>query len=155
MGIRVDWIRYLIFSLALLETVTANTTYTVGDAMGWRVPTDTSFYDDWVANKTFLPGDELVFNWTSAHNVLEVTSKEEYDDCTKTNGIPNETSPVTVSLPKNNTRYFICTIGTHCSGGQKVTIKVGNGVSSNSANTALPSLLLFASVIIYLFSFSL
>lgn len=80
-----------------------------------------------------------VFNWTSTHNVLEVTSKAEYDSCTKTNGIPKETSPVTITLTANGTLYFICTIATHCTLGQKVTIKVGNGVStspppSNSAN---------------------
>ncbi|KAJ9163084.1 hypothetical protein P3X46_022794 [Hevea brasiliensis] len=131
MAFRLDLI---ILVASMVGAAAAATTYTVGDTTGWRVPPNTSFYDTWVANKLFEAGDSLEFNWTSIHTVLEVTSKAEYDNCTKTSGVLQQTSPATFRLTKNGTFYYICTIGTHCDLGQKVTIKVGNGSSpSNSA----------------------
>ncbi|WCJ30036.1 Mavicyanin [Euphorbia peplus] len=124
---------FLALLIALLPPPASTAaSHTVGGSAGWAVPTDPSFYEDSVANITFVAGDSLVFKWTSIHNVLEVTSKEEYDKCTITNGILKETSPVKIPLPQNGTFYFICSIGPHCQLGQKVTIKVGNGISTSS-----------------------
>jgi hypothetical protein len=69
---------------------------------------------------------------------LEVTTKTEYDACVKTNGILKDTSPATFNLTKNGTYYYICTIGSHCDSGQKVTIVVGNG-SSSSPPISMPN----------------
>ncbi|EEF35204.1 cucumber peeling cupredoxin [Ricinus communis] len=137
------WIGFLIVLLPLLDSTAAATKFTVGDGIGWAVPSNASFYDEWASDKTFQVGDSIVFNWSEVHNVLEVTSKSEYDNCTTTNGILRQTSPVTIDLTANSTLYFICTVGQHCALGQKVTIKVGNGISSPSpsspSNSANPS----------------
>ena len=61
-----------------------------------------------------------VFNWTGTHDVAEV-AKENYDNCTDTAiGSIQTTSPANFTLTTNATRYFICTISSHCEVGQKV-----------------------------------
>lgn len=106
------------------------------------------------SNSFFFNASE--FNWTATHNVLEVTTKTEYDSCVKTNGTPNDTSPVTFNLTKNGTYYYICTIGSHCNSGQKVTIVVGNGNSSSLPNNhAALSAVLSTITIVHLCSFLL
>jgi len=88
------------------------------------------------SNSFFFNASE--FNWTDTHNVLEVTTKTEYDACDKTNGILQQFSPATFNLTENGTYYYICTIGSHCDSGQKVTIVVGNG-SSSSPPISMPN----------------
>lgn len=34
-------------------------TYTVGDSIGWNIPSEPTSYSDWAATKTFLAGDIL------------------------------------------------------------------------------------------------
>ncbi|KAJ6922094.1 cucumber peeling cupredoxin-like [Populus alba x Populus x berolinensis] len=138
MAIRMDRIVFLIIAVALLEGATSGKNYKVGDDDGWRVPDTKSYYETWAGGQKFEVGDSLEFNWTGTHDVLEVTTKTDYDACVKTNGTPNITSPVTINLIKNGTFYYICTIGPHCDLGQKVTIVVGNG-SSSSPPISMPN----------------
>ncbi|KAL9361625.1 hypothetical protein Peur_044410 [Populus x canadensis] len=138
MAIRIDRIVFLIIAVALLEGATSGTKYEVGDDYGWRVPENRSHYENWVRGKKFEVGDSLEFNWTATHNVLEVTTKTEYDACVKTNGNLKNISPATFDLTENGTYYYICTIGSHCDLGQKVTIVVGNG-SSSSPPISMPN----------------
>ncbi|XP_050214597.1 umecyanin-like [Mercurialis annua] len=157
---------FIILAALLLEAAFAATTYSVGDDMAWGVPRNISFYEGWSTNKTFQIGDSLEFKWAGVHNVLEVKSKSEYDNCTKSNGILKEMSPVTIPLTQNTTLFFICTIGPHCSLGQKVAIKVGNGVMPSSspppspANSVNPrcsisdSLAAFSATLIFFFIYS-
>lgn len=71
-----------------------------------------------------------VFSWNGTHDVAEV-SKADYDNCTKTNtiGTVQSVSPYNVVLNSNVSRYFICTVSTHCELGQKVTLSI-SGASS-------------------------
>ncbi|CAK7345460.1 unnamed protein product [Dovyalis caffra] len=137
MASRIEGIVFLIFAVALLEGATAATTYKVGGDAGWIVPVNTTFYEKWAADKKFEVGDSLEFVWTSTHTAMEVTTKADYDTCVKTNGILKQTSPATFPLTKDGTYYFICTVGPHCSLGQKVTIVVGNG-NSSSPSPSMP-----------------
>ncbi|KAL3585523.1 hypothetical protein D5086_012390 [Populus alba] len=138
MAIRMDRIVFLIIAVALLEGATSGKNYKVGDAVGWSIPQNKSYYESWAGDQKFEVGDSLEFNWTGTHDVLEVTTKTDYDACVKTNGTPNNTNPVTINLIKNGTFYYICTIGPHCDLGQKVTIVVGNG-SSSSPPISMPN----------------
>lgn len=103
-----------------------------------------SIYNFWYLLSSKLSSNSFFFNasefiWSIVpHNVLEVTTKTEYDSCVKTNGTPEDTSPATFDLTKNGTYYYICTIGSHCDSGQKVTIVVGNG-SSSSPPISMPN----------------
>ncbi|KAJ6912931.1 cucumber peeling cupredoxin-like [Populus alba x Populus x berolinensis] len=161
MAIRMDRIVFLIIAVALLEGATSETTYKVGDDDGWRVPQNKSYYESWAGDQKFEVGDSLEFNWTDTHDVLEVTTKTDYDACVITNGTPNNTNPVTIKLTKNGTFYYICTIGKHCVSGQKVTIVVGNGSSSSMPNNhaalsaVLSTITIVAASLVHLCSFLL
>ncbi|KAK3210951.1 hypothetical protein Dsin_015657 [Dipteronia sinensis] len=137
MSSRYGLIGCLIVVLALLESATAATQYTVGDGFGWAVPPNnsTNFYDDWVSNKTFQIGDSIIFNWTGEHTATEVP-KEYYDNCTKL-GIILTTPGVMVTFNENGTHYYLCSISTHCEQGQKVKIVIGDGISDTGSASSL------------------
>ncbi|XP_050214599.1 stellacyanin-like [Mercurialis annua] len=121
---------FIIVRVGLLHGIDGASKYTVGDSVGWTVPPNNSvgFYEDWSSNITFQIGDTLVFNWTGTHTTTEVANAEYYKNCTKT-GIVIQTSGVNVPLSTNGTRYFVCSVGTHCQQGMKVAIRIGDGVA--------------------------
>ncbi|XP_041009193.1 umecyanin-like [Juglans microcarpa x Juglans regia] len=156
MGLIIIMIRYLVLIVAFIDAATA-VTHQVGDSTeGWAVPSSTSFYTTWANSQKFSVGDILEFKWTSTHNVLEVT-KTEYDDCTGTNGVPSSTSPVSVNLTNTTARYFICTVGSHCTSGQKLAVTSVAATNSTSGSSAsmptaalLPALLSTIAIISFL-----
>ncbi|VAH87572.1 hypothetical protein VPH35_064494 [Triticum aestivum] len=120
----------------LPEGTASAATYGVGEPGGsWTLNTD---YSNWVSNKKFHPGDEIVFKYsTPAHDVVEV-SKAGYDSCSTDGAINTLTSGNDViSLNATGTRYFICGVPSHCSptaaASMKVTIEVVPGASSPSS----------------------
>ncbi|XP_057831409.1 blue copper protein-like [Cryptomeria japonica] len=104
------------------------TDYTVGDAQQWGFGVN---YTTWASSKTFLVGDTLVFTYANgAHDVLEV-QKSAYDSCATSNPTKQYTDGNTrISLTSSGTRYFICGITGHCSGGMKVAVTVSAGTST-------------------------
>ncbi|KAK8291482.1 hypothetical protein V6Z11_D06G061600 [Gossypium hirsutum] len=86
--------------LASTLTTYASTTYTVGDFSGSQVPTNNSnLYDNWADNKTFVVGDNPLFNFiTREHDVAEVT-EPGYNACTTTDTISTDNKgPVKITL---------------------------------------------------------
>ncbi|CAI9285779.1 unnamed protein product [Lactuca saligna] len=75
--------------------------------------------------QTFRVGDVLLFNFiTGFHHVAEV-SQAAYGLCTTANPISIViTGPAKVTLKAPGTHYYVCTVGTHCQIGQKLTINV-------------------------------
>lgn len=60
MGRRLNIVFLATIAMAvLLQNSSAQTTYVVGDALGWVVPPGSSVYTTWAANKTFRVGDTL------------------------------------------------------------------------------------------------
>ncbi|KAK1413929.1 hypothetical protein QVD17_29666 [Tagetes erecta] len=107
------------------STTTAATSYLVGGANGWHLPSNPHHYEEWAKGKKFVKGDQFFFIYKKEeHNVAYVKRKEDFDKCNitavdyvyKSGGVPswifNEVEIV----------YFICTI--HCAKGQKVVIDV-------------------------------
>ncbi|OMO81123.1 Plastocyanin-like protein [Corchorus capsularis] len=125
-----------VLGVAAMFQGTSAVTYTVGDATGWRIPTNTDFYDDWNDNKVFHVGDILIFNFTTgAHDVAEVKTENAYDTCaTAAANLVSTitTGPASITLNRTGDHYFICTFGTHCASGQKVQIEVEMGTSPPS-----------------------
>ncbi|XP_022151423.1 cucumber peeling cupredoxin-like [Momordica charantia] len=127
----------------LAQQAAAQTVHVVGDATGWTVPQGgATFYSDWAARRNFVAGDSLTFTFgTNAHDVLEVT-KESFDACSSDNAIGNviTTGPATVKLNAAGVHYYICTVGRHCLGGQKLSITVSAtpGGAGPSPNTPRP-----------------
>ncbi|KAF8034489.1 hypothetical protein BT93_C0719 [Corymbia citriodora subsp. variegata] len=129
-----------------VDMAAAAATYTVGDGLGWTVPSNVSYYQSWATSKSFTVGDKLSFNWTGTHNVAEV-SKAEYDNCTQVVSVLG--SPVDIQLLKGRSYHYICTVDSHCELGQKLSITVGSSTpttptspSNSASSTALDSSIL-------------
>ncbi|XP_028779188.1 cucumber peeling cupredoxin-like isoform X2 [Neltuma alba] len=119
----------------LLNCAAAQTVHVVGDTTGWTVPSDANFYATWASSKTFHLNDVLSFNFpTNVHDVVRVP-KASFDACTSGNqiGATITAGPANVTLKETGTHYFICTVGQHCQGGQKLAVTVGSGSSPTPA----------------------
>lgn len=121
---------------ALLQCVAA-TDHVVGGSTGWTIPQSAQVYSNWAAGQTYAVGDTLTFNFqTGAHDVTKV-SKSAYESCTKSNPLsaPISTGPAKVTLDTAGEHYFICTVGSHCSAGQKLAVNVGSSSSTPTPST--------------------
>ncbi|KAL2493921.1 uclacyanin 1 [Forsythia ovata] len=87
---------------------------------GWDQFTD---LQTWASSQTFSLGDNLFFQYTSFHNLLEV-SKADYDSCVTSNPLnpPYLGGLTVIPLTNRGKRYFICGIPGHCAAGMKVEI---------------------------------
>jgi len=127
-------------ALAVLQCAAA-ATYDVGGTAGWVIPsTNTKLYSDWVKTATFKVGDKLVFKFTTnSHNVYRV-SKADYDKCATGSPMEKyETGPATITLNTTGHHYYICAYPTHCTNGQKVSIKVSTATASSPGGSPSPS----------------
>ncbi|KAI3827376.1 hypothetical protein L1987_01449 [Smallanthus sonchifolius] len=118
-----------IASFRLPHTVAQPQRHVVGDTFGWNVPNDgPTTYTTWASRQTFNVNDTLFFNFTTGfHDVAEVT-QAAYGPCTNADPISRETNgPATLTLTRPGNHYYICTFGTHCQIGQKLTINVVGG----------------------------
>ncbi|KAJ9550183.1 hypothetical protein OSB04_014228 [Centaurea solstitialis] len=105
---------------AMLLDLVAAVDHTVGDPNGsWDQSTD---LQTWATSQTFTVGDNLVFQYSPSHDVLEV-SESDYNSCAAGNPISSSSSsPTRVALATAGSRYFICGISNHCNQGMKVQI---------------------------------
>merc|ERR1712110_135761 len=103
-----------------------------GAAATTTAPTTTSVNVDWSFGVQQSPlcvksGDEVVFNFTSGHNVNWV-DKTIFDSC---NGIPDTTAvsgPIRWTAPQEDgDKYAVCGVPFHCSSGKmKIHISINN-----------------------------
>ncbi|KAE9584553.1 hypothetical protein Lal_00021713 [Lupinus albus] len=121
--------------LMVLQCTEAVTVHVVGDGLGWTVPEDSSAYQNWASTNNFVLGDILSFNFeTNRHDVAEV-AKGSYETCTSNNTIGTIllTGPTNITLNRAGEHFYICTIGQHCNGGQKLAINVSTTPSTTGA----------------------
>ncbi|PON63201.1 Cupredoxin [Parasponia andersonii] len=125
-----------IIMVAMLKGATADL-YVAGDSLGWTIPPNTSFYSDWASSKTFEIGDQVLFNWTGTwtHNVAELSTREEYESCTKPGIVIG--SGYTANLTSNGSRFFICTVDNHCDLGMKMIVTVGLPTNTSTVPSIL------------------
>ncbi|XP_009612880.1 blue copper protein-like [Nicotiana tomentosiformis] len=122
---------FAIFAAALLHVTMAQQTHVVGDALAWTVPNGgAAAYTTWTSRKTFAVGDILVFNFTTGlHSVAEV-SKAAFDSCNTANPISISTNgPTNITLRSAGSHYYLCTLPSHCTLGQKLAINVAGSAS--------------------------
>ncbi|KNA14885.1 hypothetical protein SOVF_102920 [Spinacia oleracea] len=121
-----------------------STSHIVGGTTGWAIPSSPSFYSTWANGQTFSVGDTLVFNFpTNAHTVAEV-SRANFNGCNGASpiGALRTTGPANVTLTTAGTHYYICTVGTHCTNGQRLSVTVtgpSGGASPAASPTTSPS----------------
>ncbi|BAT98580.1 Blue copper protein [Vigna angularis] len=130
--------------LMFVQYSEAQRVFNVGDGTGWTTPQDSSTYQSWVSDKTFAVGDILHFDFQTSHNVVEVP-EESYTSCTSANSIRTYTTgPVNVTLDTAGQHYYICSIGQHCTRGQRLAVNVSSSglppstAVSPGANTTPP-----------------
>ena len=74
-------------------------------------------------------GDDITWDFDGFHNLIEVTSLDEWLSCNGTDGVgdatPNDNNINTI-FAQQGSRYFICTAGgpknNHCMGGQRLIV---------------------------------
>ncbi|KAI9117664.1 hypothetical protein K1719_011830 [Acacia pycnantha] len=137
MGKQMGLIGLLMVVLCLSFAASSEATrYTVGGNFGWGIPPNQTFYSDWASNKTFVLGDQLVFNWTGNQNVAEV-QKEDYNNCTTNiNVFSGNMTGFTFILVIPGPHYYICTIDENCEKGQKFSIDVKRPFSTSGPSPA-------------------
>ncbi|WVZ26225.1 hypothetical protein V8G54_004769 [Vigna mungo] len=104
--------------LMFVQYSEAQRVFNVGDGTGWTTPQDSSTYQ----------------SWTAQHNVVEVP-EQSYTSCTSANSIRTYTTgPVNVTLDTAGQHYYICSIGQHCTRGQRLAVNVsGSGLPPSAA----------------------
>ncbi|XP_047940841.1 uclacyanin 1-like [Salvia hispanica] len=110
----------VVMAAALMGTAAA-VNYTVGSPDGgWDQSTN---LQTWPTSLTFVEGDNLIFRYTTNHDVTEV-SRSDYESCRATNPLqPRLTGgAAVVPLTSAGTRYFICGSAGHCISGMKLAI---------------------------------
>ncbi|XP_010687951.3 umecyanin-like [Beta vulgaris subsp. vulgaris] len=136
--------KYLVVLLAITLLVWGNynvsaTEFVVGDAAGWNVPDSPTTYSSWASEHNFSIGDILVFNFTSGSHTVALVNKTAFETCNTDDTISvTSQSPSKVPLQEIGQLHFICTIGAHCSSGQKLTINVSDHSSSSSSSSSPP-----------------
>merc|ERR1712013_861340 len=71
-----------------------------------------------------IPGTRVTFDWTSGHNMLEVTT-ESYESCTGFANTSPESGPAVWLAPSTlGINYFACGVPGHCANGMKAMIEV-------------------------------
>ncbi|KAL0399861.1 UNVERIFIED_CONTAM: Uclacyanin 1 [Sesamum radiatum] len=110
-------------AMAMMINLSMASNYTVGAPNGgWDQSTDLT---TWASSQTFLVGDNLIFQYTTNHDVTEV-SKPDFDSCSASNPLqpPHSGGLTLIPLTSAGTRYFICGSAGHCLGGMKVQIDI-------------------------------
>ncbi|KAF3443749.1 hypothetical protein FNV43_RR13439 [Rhamnella rubrinervis] len=115
---RTLWCSLAIMAMLMELAMAAN--YTVGDPNGgWDTSTN---LQTWASSQSFLVGDNLIFQYSTNHDVVEVR-KAEYDSCQPSNPVETHTGGDTIiTLSSPGKRFFICGTPGHCGQGQKVEI---------------------------------
>merc|ERR1711957_596734 len=102
-----------------------------------HVPWTAGFDDASARTKTVTTGDTLHFMWTGSHNVYQMASETAFNDCDFTGATSKGSiSPVSVPLSGAGPWYFACSVGAHCTNGQKLAVT--NGVTT-APTTAAPT----------------
>merc|ERR1711973_220299 len=107
--------KYALFVLAALLVVESVQSVTIE----WTVPMTP-------VSLCVAPGTEVIFQWSGGHNVEEVSSAEEWDECVGFNNLEAYEGPQTWTAPnKTGSYYLVCGVGQHCAWGkQKAIINV-------------------------------
>merc|ERR1719158_507680 len=102
----------------------------IGCSQGVRIPWEISGTP---LHYCVLPGEEIVFEWKGDHhNVNQVTTEEQFENCEGFTNYDGEEGPETVTKTAVGDYYFVCGVGSHClHGNQKALIRVRESCTSS------------------------
>ena len=85
----------------------------------WKIPTEPQVL-------SVAAGTTVKFSWSDTHNVYEVPDATAFDACDSsgaTEVASTAAQTVDVAAPETpTTKYYVCTVGSHCTMGQKIAI---------------------------------
>ncbi|KAL5173949.1 Uclacyanin 1 [Glycine soja] len=123
----------IVFTSILFRCVCGEN-HTVGGASGWDLGSN---IQAWSSTTTFNVGDDLVFSYTAAHDVMEV-NQLDYDTCKIANALATyDNGETVIHLSDAKTRYFVCGRMGHCQQGLKLQVQIlaqSNNGTSNDQN---------------------
>ncbi|KAI3985457.1 hypothetical protein MKX01_033771 [Papaver californicum] len=90
-------------------------------------------YDNWDSGKTLVAGDTITFTYGPSHTV-NVVDKDAYDNCGSAAKSKHSGGSTTITL-EAGTMYFLCPEGNHCTGGMKLSVKVGAADTPSTPTT--------------------
>ncbi|KAL7150178.1 hypothetical protein ABFS83_05G092800 [Erythranthe nasuta] len=114
------------------------TDYMVGDNSGWTLGVN---YTAWAEGKDFRVGDTIMFMYKpGVHNVMKVNGSD-FQKCASSNAtaVPRTTGNDVIPLVTPGKRWYICTIGEHCSKGMKLVITVSAAEGPSPAPSSATS----------------
>ncbi|KAL7111476.1 hypothetical protein ACP275_05G090200 [Erythranthe tilingii] len=106
------------------------TDYMVGDNSGWTLGVN---YTAWAEGKDFRC-------FLGVHNVMKVNGSD-FQKCASSNAtaVPRTTGNDVIPLVTPGKRWYICTIGEHCSKGMKLVITVSAAEGPSPAPSSATS----------------
>ncbi|XAR55114.1 hypothetical protein NMG60_11030512 [Bertholletia excelsa] len=105
----------------------------VGGSIGWTVPPNVTYFQDWAQKKVIGVGDKLLFPFRSPlHNIVEVGTQDDFDHCTQ-NALVDiyTTGPFMINYTAPGDHYYFSGIGKQCESGLKLHVTVVNGKGSS------------------------
>ncbi|XP_057478002.1 umecyanin-like [Actinidia eriantha] len=103
----------------------------VGGSLGWTIPPNKTYYQDWANPRVFGIEDKLLFPFRGMHNVVEV-GKDDFERCTQENRLNiYPWGPVVVNFTDLGEHYFYSGVGIQCELGQKFHFTVVPGKGSS------------------------
>ncbi|KAH7863315.1 hypothetical protein Vadar_016055 [Vaccinium darrowii] len=121
----------LVATCSLMMAPTSAMYHVVGGSLGWTVPPNQTYYEEWAKPRVFGVEDHLLFPYSGLHNVMEV-GKEDYESCTANAVVKTYyEGPVILNFTEPGDHYYYSAVGPQCEYGQKlhVTIVTGKGSS--------------------------
>ncbi|KAL6491796.1 hypothetical protein OROGR_011954 [Orobanche gracilis] len=111
----------VIIFTSVLFPCTCGVNITVGGAFGWDLRSN---IQAWASRVTFIVGDDLVFSYTPAYNVIEV-NQAGYELCSIDNPLAAyDMGDTVIHLAEPGVRYFVCGRISHCRKGLKLQVHV-------------------------------
>ncbi|KAI4334077.1 hypothetical protein L6164_018814 [Bauhinia variegata] len=131
-----ETLTWALIAAMLIKLAMAKDHIVGGPIGGWDT---SSNLQGWASSQNFLVGDNLVFQYPSDHDVVEVTIAD-YDSCQPSNPIQSYNDGATsIPLTSPGKRYFICGTLGHCSQGMKVEIDTLASAISSTLPEPSPS----------------
>ncbi|CAL5356246.1 unnamed protein product [Camellia sinensis] len=129
----------LLLVVAICNLMTGRTSamyHIVGAKLGWNIPPNKTYYQDWAKSRVFSVEDKLLFAFRSPlHNVVEV-GKDDFDECKQENLIYTYSSgPLIVNFTMPGDHYYYSGVGIQCELGQKLHVPVVSRKGSSGRNS--------------------